>query len=259
LSAASGLADGGGIPSRELEVAYGPRPRTPGVHHVTLRSTDLIRSRRFYSELLGFPVVLEAANLFLFAAGPRSSGSRGPETGTARDDRFDPLRVGLDHVALACREEDELHRVATGLANAGVPKTGVKLDAALNTPYVAFRDPDGIAWELQLALSPEIEAVEAYVRALGTRDLEGVAFASDVTFESPLTQGRLTGREAVVGFLQGVLPAVRGTRIRTLVRERGGDRLPVRPGDGLRRGLQVHRRRRHLDRRQQGLDEPVRQ
>jgi hypothetical protein len=40
-----------------------------------------------------------------------------------------------------------------------------------------------------------------------------VALAPDVTFESPLSQGRLAGREAVVAFLRGVLPAVRGTRI----------------------------------------------
>jgi catechol 2,3-dioxygenase-like lactoylglutathione lyase family enzyme len=188
-------------------------PRTPGVHHVALRSTDLARSRRFYIELLGFPVVLEVPNLILFAAGSTVFGVRGPENGTDAGDRFDPFRVGLDHVALACRDEGELHRFAAGLANAGVPNTGVKLDAALDTPYVAFKDPDGIAWELYLAPAPEIEVVEAYIRALGTGDLTGVAFAPDVTFESPLTPGRLSGREAVLRFLQGVLPAVRGTKI----------------------------------------------
>jgi glyoxylase I family protein len=188
-------------------------PKTMGVHHVALRSTDLARSRRFYAELLGFPLVLDAPNLFLFAAGSTLVAVRGPEKETGSDDRFSPFRVGLDHVALGCMDEPELHRVAAGLANAGVPNTGVKLDEALSVPYVAFKDPDGIAWELYHAPCPELQAVEAYVRALGVRDLAGVRLASDVTFESPLTQGQLNGREAVLQFLQGVLPAVHGTRI----------------------------------------------
>jgi catechol 2,3-dioxygenase-like lactoylglutathione lyase family enzyme len=188
-------------------------PKTSGVHHVALRSTDLARSRRFYCELLGFPVVLDAPNLLLFAAGSTVFGVRGPEKETPGGDRFSPFRVGLDHVALGCRDEDELHRVAAGLANAGVPNTGVKLDDALHVPYVAFKDPDGIAWELYLAPSPQVEAAEAYVRGLGARDLTGVLLAADVTFESPLTPERLSGREAVLRFLEGVLPAVRGTKI----------------------------------------------
>jgi catechol 2,3-dioxygenase-like lactoylglutathione lyase family enzyme len=188
-------------------------PKTAGIHHLALRSTDLARSRRFYSELLGFPVVLEGENLFLFAAGRTVIAVRGPEKDTGRDDRFSPFRVGLDHVALGCAEEPELHRVAAGLAQSGVPNTGVKLDEALRVPYVAFKDPDGIAWELYHSHCQEVEAAEAYVRGLGARDLKGVAFAADVTFESPLTPSKLSGREAVLGFLQGVLPAVRGTRI----------------------------------------------
>jgi hypothetical protein len=34
------------------------------------------------------------------------------------------------------------------LTGAGVPNTGVKLDTTLSKRYVAFKDPDGISWEL---------------------------------------------------------------------------------------------------------------
>lgn len=43
--------------------------KTPGVHHIALRSTDLERSKRFYAEVLGFAVILEVPGLFIFLAG----------------------------------------------------------------------------------------------------------------------------------------------------------------------------------------------
>jgi uncharacterized glyoxalase superfamily protein PhnB len=58
--------------------------------------------------------------------------------------------VGLDHLALTCTEEPELERVAAALTAAGVQNTGVKLDTTLNKKYVAFKDPDGIAWEFYM-------------------------------------------------------------------------------------------------------------
>ena len=125
--------------------------KTPGVHHVTLRSTDLARSRQFYAGLLGFKVALEAANIFIFFAGATAIAVRGPEAETRPDDRFNPFRVGMDHIALACDDEGEIERVAAALSEAGVENTGVKLDETLGKRYVAFKDPDRIAWELYMA------------------------------------------------------------------------------------------------------------
>jgi catechol 2,3-dioxygenase-like lactoylglutathione lyase family enzyme len=124
--------------------------KTPGIHHIALRSSDLTRSKRFYTETLGFPVLLENERLFIFRAGSTAVGVRGPETATPKGDVFNAFRVGLDHLALACTTEAELERVATALSEAGVENTGVKTDPTLNKKYVAFKDPDRIAWELYL-------------------------------------------------------------------------------------------------------------
>ncbi len=124
--------------------------KTPGIHHIALRSSDLARSKRFYTETLGFPVLLENDRLFIFSAGSTAVGVRSPEPSTPNGDVFNPFRVGLDHLALACTTEAELDRVATALSEAGVENTGVKTDPTLNKKYVAFKDPDRIAWELYL-------------------------------------------------------------------------------------------------------------
>jgi glyoxylase I family protein len=80
-------------------------------------------------------------------AGGTAIGVRGPEGETPAGDRFNPFRVGLDHIALGCEDEAELNRVADALQAAGVENTGVKLDETLGKKYVAFKDPDRISWE----------------------------------------------------------------------------------------------------------------
>lgn len=120
--------------------------QTPGIHHIALRSSDLARSRAFYHDTLGFPVALEVDNLTIFVAGSTYIGVRGPaqEEGSKV---FNPYSVGLDHLALGCPDEAELHRVAQALTDAGVENTGVKMDATLGKNYVAFKDPDRISLE----------------------------------------------------------------------------------------------------------------
>jgi glyoxylase I family protein len=124
--------------------------QTSGVHHIALRVSDYARARKFYVETLGFPILLEVPNLLIFAAGNTGIAVRAPDAQTQAGDRFDPFRVGLDHIALGCSDESELARVASALTEAGIENTGVKLDEALGKRYVAFKDPDRIAWELYM-------------------------------------------------------------------------------------------------------------
>jgi glyoxylase I family protein len=151
-------------------------PQTPGVHHLTLRSGDLTRARAFYGTTLGFPIVLETWDPFGTLAGstllvvrrldtrtPASSTGSGASRGSSRDSSpassrdeaiaGAPFRVGLDHVALGCADEAELERVARALEAALVPTTGLRFDEVLRRRYVAFKDPDGIAWEFYMAFS----------------------------------------------------------------------------------------------------------
>lgn len=191
-------------------------PTTAGIHHIALRSTDLARSRQFYADLLGFPVVLEAPGLFLFLAGATAVAVRGPEPQTPKGDVFSPFRAGLDHLALACADERELQRVAVALASAGIDHTGIKIDPALNRRYVAFKDPDRISWEFYMAPNATIDAVTAYFEGLRRKNLDDVPFSADVQFESPLSPP-ITGAQPVREFLKSVFPAMTGVRLQRVL------------------------------------------
>jgi len=109
--------------------------QTNGLSHLALRVTDLARAKRFYAETLGFPVVLEQGDIVLVNANGVLLGMRGGNPATAPGDRFDPYRVGIDHLALA-------------VADPGVRHNGVEDDPTTGGRYISFYDPDGIAWEL---------------------------------------------------------------------------------------------------------------
>jgi glyoxylase I family protein len=141
-------------------------PKTTGVHHLTLRSSDLTRARNFYGSTLGFPIVLETRDSFGTLAGstllvvrrldaPAAVLPTGSvaSPASARSAGISPLHVGLDHVALGCADEAELVRVARALEAALVPTSGLRFDEVLRRRYVAFKDPDGVAWEFYMAFS----------------------------------------------------------------------------------------------------------
>ena len=121
--------------------------KTPGVHHVTLRSSDYERSKNFYTVDLGFDLILEKDNLFIFFAGGTAIAVRGPEGQSPSNDQFNPYRVGLDHLALGCTQESDLYDLEKKLNTLQVENTGVKTDETLGKKYIAFKDPDRISWE----------------------------------------------------------------------------------------------------------------
>ncbi len=120
--------------------------KTPAIHHIALKVSDFERAKRFYVDTLGFPLIMETQNLFMFNVGNTVIGiSPAKESGG-----FNPHRVGMNHLALACEDEAELERVAAALSKSNIENTGVKLDETIGKRYVAFKDPDRIAWEFFL-------------------------------------------------------------------------------------------------------------
>lgn len=124
-------------------------PKTPGIHHISLRCKDMAITKKFYQSTIGLNLVYDSPTLMAFLVGSVMIGIRKAETKTDHD-VFNPMNIGLDHLAIACESEEELHRFTNGLKEAGVENTGVKFDETLKKQYVAFKDPDRIQWEFYM-------------------------------------------------------------------------------------------------------------
>lgn len=120
---------------------------TNGLHHLALRVTNLQRSREFYTKVFGMQPLLEVEGLAILSGNGLMLGLRST-AGAGSGDRFDPSRVGLDHLAVAATDIAALEQMQRQLDGAGVPNNGVEHDDLTGATYVSFYDPDGIAWEL---------------------------------------------------------------------------------------------------------------
>ncbi|MGY1641294.1 VOC family protein [Geodermatophilus sp. SYSU D00703] len=142
-----------------------PLPVGP-VHHLRLTVTDVARSRAFYTEVLGFQVVLDGpppedpgaavadalqGGVILASAAGTLLGLRPADPGRAGD-RFDPFRVGLDHVSFAVPGRADLDAAAARFDERGVAHGPVRELPGMGLAFLAAFDPDGIAVELTAPL-----------------------------------------------------------------------------------------------------------
>lgn len=125
--------------------------KTGGVHHARITVTDPSRSREFYTGLLGFEVMMEFPDGVLVTNGSVFLGLRtGPDPSNApAGDRFDPNRVGLDHLALSVSSKDDLESASEQAKARGVP-CGEIVDFGPQFGFyvLMLEDPDGIQIEL---------------------------------------------------------------------------------------------------------------
>ena len=119
-----------------------------GLSHLGLRVTDLARAKHFYVDTLGCQVVRETDGAVLVNVSGIIVALIGTDSSSSTDDRFDPFRVGLDHLALAIENPGILEGLKRDLDAAGVRNNGVEEDPKSHVKYISFYDPDGIAWEL---------------------------------------------------------------------------------------------------------------
>jgi glyoxylase I family protein len=135
------------------------------IHHLRLAVTDVQRSKQFYTEVLGFDVAVDAppppddenydavvdslqGGVILVHDGMFVGLRPVDEERANAADRFDPLRVGLDHLSFAVPARAGLEAAAELLDERGVEHGPIRELVPFGLSFLAFFDPDGIALEL---------------------------------------------------------------------------------------------------------------
>jgi glyoxylase I family protein len=130
------------------------------IHHLRLTVTDVQRSREFYTGLLGFQVAVEspppddpaAAETFsvLFGGVVMSRGNliMGLRPMAPATDRFDPDRVGLDHLSFGVPGYEDLEQAVRLFDEHGVPHGEIARLSSFGIDVLSFEDPDGMQLEL---------------------------------------------------------------------------------------------------------------
>jgi len=134
----------------EQENHFDASPMKSYIHHIGLRSMYFELTKNFYGNILGWKLVMDKPDLIIYLTGSVFIAFKKANPRDKQYSSFSPFEVGLDHVAITCETEEELHQFTKKITDAGVENTGVKSDSALNKLYVAFKDPDRIAWEFYM-------------------------------------------------------------------------------------------------------------
>ena len=132
-----------------------------GCHHIRLTVTDIARSLEFYTEVLGFTVLVRspgdpadpavrADGGQLYGGAVMSSGSLvlGLRPVAAAGDRFDSEKPGLDHLSFSVASRSVLEDVRGALDERGVVHGEIKELAGFGIAVMSIDDPDGIHLEL---------------------------------------------------------------------------------------------------------------
>jgi catechol 2,3-dioxygenase-like lactoylglutathione lyase family enzyme len=127
--------------------------------------TNVERSQTFYTEVLGFEVAVDApppageehhevlvdslqGGVILMHQGMFFGLRPVDDERAAAADRFDPFRVGLDHLSFAVPTRADLDVAANVLDEQGIEHGPIRDLVPLGMSFLAFFDPDGIALEL---------------------------------------------------------------------------------------------------------------
>jgi glyoxylase I family protein len=124
--------------------------QTTGIHHVAIICSNYEKSKQFYVEILGFPIIQETfrearnsykldlqvgknmqIELFSFPNPPKRVNN--------------PEACGLRHLAFAV---DNLDAIAAQLQANGVALENIRLDELTGKRFTFFQDPDGLPLEI---------------------------------------------------------------------------------------------------------------
>ncbi|MBD2205918.1 VOC family protein [Calothrix sp. FACHB-1219] len=120
------------------------------IHHIAIICSDYERSKKFYVEVLGFPIIAETfraqrnsykldlkvgensqIELFSFPHPPQRPNN--------------PEACGLRHLAFAV---DDIEQTVTDLQAQGIEVENIRIDEITGKKFTFFKDPDNLPLEI---------------------------------------------------------------------------------------------------------------
>lgn len=124
--------------------------KTTGIHHVAIICSDYERSKKFYVEVLGFPIIKETfrahrnsykldlriaenqqIELFSFPSPPKRVST--------------PEACGLRHLAFTV---DNIEQTVSDLHSHGIEVEDIRIDEITGKKFTFFKDPDELPLEV---------------------------------------------------------------------------------------------------------------
>jgi catechol 2,3-dioxygenase-like lactoylglutathione lyase family enzyme len=136
-----------------------------GFAHVRLTVTDIERSKKFYDDVFGWPIAIDASGSVnepgttesaeKFYGGVVYQTPQGTLFGLrpVGDAQFDSTRTGLDHVSFAVADRAALEAAQTALRGAGIAHGEIKDLTDAGMAILSIQDPDDINIELTAPLT----------------------------------------------------------------------------------------------------------
>lgn len=120
------------------------------IHHAAIIASDYEKSKYFYTEILGLPVIREIYRK------ERDSYKLDLQIGESEIELFsfpdppkrkdNPEATGLRHL---CFQVTDIERTIKELAAKGVECEPIRVDESTGGKYTFFKDPDGLPLELK--------------------------------------------------------------------------------------------------------------
>jgi glyoxylase I family protein len=123
---------------------------TKGIHHVAIICSDYERSKHFYVNILGLPIIEEtfraARNSYKLDLDVGNGGAIELFSFPNPPDRpSNPEACGLRHLAFRV---DDLEAAVAYLTTNGITVEAIRTDELTNKRFTFFKDPDGLPLEL---------------------------------------------------------------------------------------------------------------
>ena len=119
------------------------------IHHIVFTILDVAETEKFYTKIFGQPLYTNS-NTAMYQVGQTMLIFIQKGHKNQLSTKFDPLNIGLDHVAFGVKNLSELEEVEKVLNEKEIKNSGIHIDDSSKKEKIWLNDPSNIRIEFYL-------------------------------------------------------------------------------------------------------------